>query len=183
MASTPPQPAGPSASRVREVFRTHRHRNSQTPTGAFRRRHAPFEHSTPAGKFDFEEEFHRSLSTPVIKDDIVYVTDFAGLLHCLNAKTGHVHWNHDLFAACRGSPLLVDDKVYVGDEDGDVVIFRHSADKVIALPHGTPLAELNLTTSIYSTPIVANNVLYIATKNTLYAIETGAMREAPKPSR
>ena len=94
-----------------------------------------------------------------------------------------MYWNHDLFAACWGSPLLVDDKVYVCDEDGGVLIFRHSADKVIALPNDTPLAELNLTNSIYSTPIVANNVLYIANKNTLYAIETGAVREAPKPSR
>ena len=109
------------------------------------------------------------------------MTDFAGLLHCLHAKTGRVYWNHDLFAACWGSPLLVDDKVYVCDEDGDVSIFRHSADKTTALPHGAPLAELNLPSSIYSTPIVANNVLDIATKDTLYALETGAVREAPKP--
>ena len=27
-----------------------------------------------------------------------------------------------------GSPLIVDDKVYIGDEDGEVAIFRHSAD-------------------------------------------------------
>ena len=135
------------------------------------------------GKIDFEEEFHRSLNTPVIKDDILYVTDFAGLLHCLHAKTGRVNWNHDLFAACWGSPLLVDDKVYVGDEDGDVLIFRHSADKAIALPNGAPLAEPNLLNSVYTTPIVANNVLDIANKNTLYAIQTGAVRDTPKPSR
>ena len=43
----------------------------------------------------------------MIKDDILYVTDFSGLLHCLHAKTGRLNWNHDLFAACWGSPLLV----------------------------------------------------------------------------
>lgn len=135
-------------------------------------------------KIDFEEEFHRSLSTPVIEDDILYIADFSGLFHCLNAKTGEVHWTYDLFAACWGSALLVDGKVYIGDEDGDVVIFRHSADPKIALPQGVPLAEINMDNSIYSTPIVANNILYIANKNTLYAIETGEgplNRAAPSP--
>ncbi|MDA1055444.1 MAG: protein kinase, partial [Planctomycetota bacterium] len=37
------------------------------------------------GEIDFEEEFHRSLGTPVIKDDILYIPDFSGLFHCLNA--------------------------------------------------------------------------------------------------
>ena len=131
------------------------------------------------GKIDFEEQFHRSMSTPVIKDDILYITDFAGLFHCLNAKTGDVYWTHDLFASCWGSALLVDGKVYVGDEDGDVVIYNHSADPAIALPHGVPLAEINLVISIYSTPIVANNVLYVATKNILYAIQDYPERSPP----
>lgn len=75
--------------------------------------------------------------------------------------------------------MLVDGKVYMGDEDGDVVIFNHSADPAIALPEGVPLAEINLDTSIYSTPIVANNVLYIATKNRLYAIGDFPERSPP----
>jgi hypothetical protein len=37
---------------------------------------------------------------------------------------------------------------------------------------GAPwFGEPSLSTSIYMTPIVANNVLYIATKNMLYAIQ------------
>ncbi len=31
--------------------------------------------------------------------------------------------------------------------------------------------EINMNNAVYSTPIVANNVLYIANKSTLYAIE------------
>lgn len=40
-----------------------------------------------------------------------------GIFHCLNAKTGKVYWTYDLLAACWSSALLVDDKVYLGDED------------------------------------------------------------------
>ena len=60
-----------------------------------------------------------------------------------------------------------------------MVIYNHSADPAIALPKGFPVAEINLDTSIYSTPIVANNVLYIATKNMLYAIQDFPERSPP----
>ena len=80
------------------------------------------------GKFDFEETMHRTLGTVAIKDGMLYIADFSGLFHCLDAKTGKRHWTYDMLAASWGSPLIVDDKVYIGDEDGDVAIFRHSAD-------------------------------------------------------
>ncbi len=123
------------------------------------------------GALDFEEEFHRSLGTAVIKDDVLYIADFSGLFHCLNAKTGDSYWSYDLLAACWGSALIVDGKVYIGDEDGDVAIFHHSGDPEAASRNGVPFAEMNMGMSLYSTPVLANNVLYLATRNRLFAIE------------
>jgi WD40 repeat protein/PAS domain-containing protein len=127
------------------------------------------------GVIEFDEEFHRSLSVPVIKDDILYVADFSGLFHCLNAKSGKAYWTYDMLAACWNSALVVDGKVLIGDEDGDVAIFRHSADpaKGMRLDKGSAepwFGEINMSNSIYMTPIVANNVLYIANKSHLFAI-------------
>jgi outer membrane protein assembly factor BamB len=122
------------------------------------------------GKISWEEEMHRSCGTVAIKDDILYISDFSGLFHCLNAKTGEAYWTYDLFAQAWGSPLIVDGKVYIGDEDGDVAIFEHD-------PTGQakePIIEINMTNSVYSTPVVANDVLYISNKSTLYAIKEGA---------
>ncbi len=138
------------------------------------------------GVIDFEEEFHRSLSTPVIKDDILYVADFSGLFHCLNAKTGKAYWTYDLLAACWNSALLVDGKVFIGDEDGDMAIFRHSADpaksmKTEGAEQKPWYGEIAMPNSIYMTPIVANNVLYIATKNMLYAIESSTGSDTSSP--
>ncbi len=113
---------------------------------------------------DFYETMHRSLGHVAIKDDLLFIADFDGLLHCVNAQTGRPHWTHDVFAACwMASPLIVEDKVYVGDEDGDVAIFRLSPKKEI-------LNTVTMDIMIYTTPIVANNVLFIANKNTLFAI-------------
>jgi hypothetical protein len=128
------------------------------------------------GKIEFEETMHRTIGSVAIKDDLLFVADFSGLIHCLDAKklssTGKpkVYWTHDMFAASWGSPLIVDGKVYVGDEDGDITICELSAKKNI-------LGEPNMLNSIYSTPVVANNTLFISNKSTLFAIKKGAKLE------
>ncbi len=116
------------------------------------------------GKVEFEETMHRTCGTVVIKDDLLYLSDFSGLFHCVDAKTGKPYWTHDLFAATWGSALIVDGKVFVGDEEGKVTVFKLGKEKEI-------LAENNMGNSVYSTPVVANNVLYIANKTHLFAIE------------
>ena len=160
--------------------------------------HYSYQDQDGDGTIKFEEQFHRSMSIPVIKDDVLYVADFSGLFHCLNAKTGKVYWTYDQLAACWGSALLVDGKVYICDEDGDVTVFRHSADPRIAMKpvknkdgrtefvpinagwDSDELSVCNMGTAVYMTPIVANNVLYIATRNNLYAIQEMPERETPK---
>ena len=72
-----------------------------------------------------------------------------------------------MLAASWGSPLLVDSKVYVGDEDGDVSIFKLSKEMEL-------IAEINMGNSVYSTPIAANETLYIANRSHLFAIKEGA---------
>ena len=107
---------------------------------------------------------HRTCGTVAIKNDIAVIPDFSGLVHCLDAKTGKVHWTHDLFAATWGSALIVEDKVYIGDEEGKVTIFRLSPKKEV-------ISEIDMGNSVYSTPVVANNVLFIANKTHVFAIQ------------
>ena len=118
------------------------------------------------GEFDFEEEMHRSCGTVAIKDDLLYISDFSGLFHCLDAKTGKVHFTHDMFAAAWGSPLIVDGKVYIGDEDGEVSVFKLDPNEA------EPMAVVDMGNSVYSTPIVANGTLFIANRTHLFAIES-----------
>lgn len=128
------------------------------------------------GDITFEESMHRSCGTVAIKDDVLYIADFSGLFHCLNADTGKVNWVYDMFAEAWGSPVIVDGKVYIGDKDGDVAIFKHSADPNVAMVDdgGDPMpafGEINMGNSVLSTPVVANNVLYISNSSHLFAIE------------
>ena len=116
------------------------------------------------GKIEFEETMHRSCGTVAIKNGLLFVADFSGLFHCLDAATGKAHWTYDLLSAAWGSPLIVEDKVYIGDEDGELAVFE-----LTDQPH-EPISEIDMRNSIYSTPIVSHNVLYISNKTHLFAI-------------
>ena len=108
--------------------------------------------------------FRRTISTVAISDGIVYAANFSGFLHALDVKTGKMHWEHDMLAAVWGSPYVVDGKVLIGDEDGDVDVLQ-------AGPTLEVLSEINFGNTIYSTPVVANGTLFIMTRSHLYAIE------------
>jgi outer membrane protein assembly factor BamB len=118
----------------------------------------------------------RSLSTVSIDPatGLLFVADFSGFLHCLDAETGEVFWIYDLKAHVWGSTLVADGKVYVGDEDGDFVVLP--ARKEFDPKRDKPLFETNLGAPIYATPMVANGTLYVASQSHLYAVAGTAPR-------
>jgi outer membrane protein assembly factor BamB len=113
------------------------------------------------------EDFHRTISTAAIADGLLYIADLSGFLYCLDANTGEHHWTYDAFAAIWGSSFVADGKVYLGDEDGDVVVLEHGKEMKV-------LAEINMGSAVYTTPVAADGVLYISSRNRLWAIEEGA---------
>jgi outer membrane protein assembly factor BamB len=118
---------------------------------------------TESGRVWKYDKISRSISTAAIADGLVYISDLRGVLHCLDAASGKPYWTFDLQSPVWGSPLEADGKVYIGDADGDVAVFRT----------GTELKKpsvIFMGDSIYSTPVAANGVLYVMTRSLLYAI-------------
>lgn len=120
-------------------------------------------------------DIHRSMSTMAIHNGLLFAADYSGYLYCLDASTGELHWRYDTSAHIWGSVLVADGRVYVGIEDGFLVSApatkEHDKKNVIEVDFGTP---------IYSSPIAANGVLYVATFTHLYAIATTNKAEKPK---
>jgi outer membrane protein assembly factor BamB len=125
------------------------------------------------------KKIHRSISTVSIDPEtgLLFVGDFSGFIHCLDAETGKVYWTHDMKAHMWGSTMVADGKVYAGDEDGDFVVLSATKDKKI-------LSETNLGAPVYSTPVVANGTVFVASSTHLYALGNSAKPinsdEAPK---
>jgi outer membrane protein assembly factor BamB len=78
----------------------------------------------------WETRLYATHSTASVTDDLVYVADGGGYLHCLDTKTGSTVWTHDLGhdVTCR-SQLLADGKVYVGTDREQYFIFSAGREK------------------------------------------------------
>ena len=110
-----------------------------------------------------DENYNRTVSTVAIHEGLLYAADLSGFVYCLNADTGERYWTHDTFAAIWGSPFVADGKVYIGDEDGEVTVFKAGKQKEL-------IYNVNMGSAVYTTPLAKNKVLYIVSRNTLFAI-------------
>jgi outer membrane protein assembly factor BamB len=122
---------------------------------------------TAAGKIWVDEKVARSISTASIADGLVYIADFPGIVHCLDAETGKPYWTHDTEGHVWGSTLVGDGKVYVGNENGSLAILAAGKEKKV-------IATIDFKDPILATPVAADGVLYVATGTNLYAIRGDA---------
>jgi outer membrane protein assembly factor BamB len=118
---------------------------------------------TQSGRVWHFDKIRRAISTAAVADGLVYVADFSGYLHCLDAKTGQEYWVHDALAAVWGSPFVADGKVYLGDEDGDIVVLQHGKELKV-------IAEMNMGSAVYSTVVPAHGTLFVNNRSQLFAI-------------
>ena len=118
---------------------------------------------TESGRIWHFDKIRRSISTAAIADGLVYIASFSGYLHCLDARTGQEYWTHDVLAAVWASPMVVDGKVYLGDEDGDVIVLAHGKENKM-------LAEINMGSAVYATIVPAHGTIFLNNRSQLFAI-------------
>lgn len=123
------------------------------------------------------DELGRTMSTVVIDKDLVVAPDFSGAVYCLDARTGGKYWKHEMGVRIVGSsPLIVDGKIYIGEQDGILSVLALTKEKTL-------LGKYDVGPYLYSSAIFANGVLYIASGGFLYAIQNGhsAPPSTPNP--
>jgi outer membrane protein assembly factor BamB len=109
------------------------------------------------------DDLGRSISTPSVSDGLVFIAEYDGDLHCLDAVTGKHHWKHETLSRVWSSTLVADGKVFLTTEDGEMHILAAAKQK-------KELGTVDFGGQVYSSPIVANGVLYVGTMTHLYAI-------------
>ena len=118
------------------------------------------------GKPDWTyDEAGRSISTPAVFGDMVIVAEYDGDLHCVDAKTGKAHWVYSTDSRVWASPLVADGKIFLCTEDGEMHILAATKEEKV-------LGVIQFGGQIYSSPVVANDVLYVTSMTHLFAVGT-----------
>jgi outer membrane protein assembly factor BamB len=110
---------------------------------------------TRSGRIWTCQGLDRTLSTASVADGLVYISDVAGRLHCLDADTGHCFWVYETRGETWGSTLVADGKVYMPTSRGISVL---AAGKELK-----ELSRINLGARVLASPVVANGTMYVAT--------------------
>ena len=116
---------------------------------------------THTGQIWHYDKLNQSSSTVAIADGLVYALDESGVVHCLDAETGKCYWTYTVVkgsGATSLSPLVADGKLFIGKS-------ILAAGKELK-----PLTFEMITTPSYSTPCVANGVLFTVQGKWLCAI-------------
>ena len=115
------------------------------------------------GRLNGRRIFNGAMSGPVINEGLVIVAETNGYLNCLDAKSGKHYWRYDVKDEAPSSPLVVDGKIYFATEGGDVHILSLAKEL-------TAHRRVEMDNGLRTSPVFANGVLYLATRNMLHAI-------------
>ena len=118
---------------------------------------------TETGRIWSYDGLDRTIAAATISDGLVYIPDIAGRVHCLDADSGKKYWVCETWDQMWGSILAADGKLYFGTKREFIVMAAGKEAKI--------LSRVQLGSPMYSTPVPANGVLYVASQQYLWALQ------------
>jgi outer membrane protein assembly factor BamB len=102
--------------------------------------------------------------SPLVVGDALYMVSDAGVLSCLDAKTGAERWNERVERAYSSSPLFANGLIYLLSEDGNATVFKPG-------DAYDPVATNRLNEKTQASFAVDGDALLLRTEKALYRIE------------
>lgn len=93
----------------------------------------------------------------LIHEGYLYAFDDNGIVYCWEAKTGREMWKQRLRGPVSASLVLVDGNLFACNERGNIWVFKATADGY------QQVAQNQMGTSLFATPSVVDNVMYLRT--------------------
>ena len=93
-------------------------------------------------------------------DGYLYAVTDNGLAHCWDGKDGSLKWREKAGGSYSASPVLVDERICVSNEQGDTIVFSPNPEKFELL------ATNQLGNEIWASPVVANDRLFLRVAHT-----------------
>lgn len=103
------------------------------------------------------------LSTPVIKDGLIYTVDTGRTMRCIDASNGEDVWSHRLRSQVNSSPVYANGNIYFSTTRGETIVIETGREFNI-------VAENKLDGEIWATPAFLSNSILIRTDGHIYRI-------------
>lgn len=106
------------------------------------------------------------VASPILYGDYLYLISDAGLMTCLDAKTGDVKYEGGrppLPASFRASPVAFGGRLLITSEDGDTFVIK-------AGPAHEVIRTNSVGEAVWASPALANGTIYIRGHQHLFAI-------------
>ena len=105
--------------------------------------------------------------SPLLVGEELYMLSDSGILTCMDAKTGNIHYSERLGGDFSASPLGVGNRIYCFDQAG--------ATSVIEAGKGFKvLSKSNVGDGFMASPAAAGNALFLRSKTQLFRVESRA---------
>jgi outer membrane protein assembly factor BamB len=121
--------------------------------------------------------FLPTFSSPVLHGNQMIVVDNGAIVAGFDQATGKELWKRTLGTLQKGSPVVADDKLFIGTENGKFYILRPSSTGVEVLDEDM-LGVAGEPEVIVATPIVAGGRIYVTSMEKMYAIGPRAAASA-----
>lgn len=103
------------------------------------------------------------LSTPAVKDGLIYMVDTKNNLLCFETTTGTTVYSTRVKDKYNASPVIAAGKIYYISTDGEVMVLKEGKSPDI-------LATNKVEGEVYATPAILGKSIIIRTNNYLYRI-------------
>jgi outer membrane protein assembly factor BamB len=101
------------------------------------------------------------MPSPILVGELLYTVTDKGIAHALSAKDGELIWRERLGGNFASSPFASGDRILVGDQSGNVTVFR-------AGQKYEELGRYSLNERILASPVPIGDDLIIRTEDALY---------------
>ncbi|MCX5771926.1 MAG: PQQ-binding-like beta-propeller repeat protein [Candidatus Hydrogenedentes bacterium] len=117
---------------------------------------------TAAAAWEWDEALP-DVSSPVGDGTYFYVATSMGYVVCLDAASGKMVWQHEFDEGFYSSPIVVGDRVFVGDKAGVTHVFKTGPEFVL-------VGDSALGEPIFATPAFLDKRIYIRTEGHLWCV-------------
>ena len=99
----------------------------------------------------------------MVKDGLAFLWTDGGVVTCIDAATGKVHWRERIEGDFYSSPLWIEGRVYGISKRGEVVVLAASKEF-------KELGRTDLGEKTFATPAIVNGVMYLRTQSRLLSL-------------